>query len=59
MVLLLLNRIGSLGVRDSVVIVTGRQKREGSSVKVVKAECNSGVTWVVSGVGRIWDVVVT
>lgn len=32
------------GVRDSEVIVTGRQKREVSAVKLVKASCSSGVT---------------
>lgn len=38
-------RVGR-GVRDSEVIVTGRQKRESSVLKVEKASWSSGVTVV-------------
>jgi hypothetical protein len=41
------------GVRLSVVMVTGRQKREVSLVKVVKASCSSGVTIVVGWSERV------
>lgn len=44
----LLNGIDGSGVRDSAVMVTGRQKRVVSAVKVVKAFCRSSVTGFVS-----------